>query len=581
MSRVVRLLGLLAVCLAPAVFAHASVVPDYADNTYQNRELTRAEQKCIDEGYRVTYANCSNQTAPSERCPHHDSYYRSCSQEQWCRNNNYTILANDCKRPLYPTKLCDNRFPLYRSCQENSAKACVELGYVSSEVCQLSNKLCPYSKNYGTCCNDCPEMSHRLNQIPEGYVATGESCTTCEGIVKTNIRPADCPGFSECPYGPLSAQTPSCRQGEKILYTACKTAADLCREQGFTAERCNKDEDAIPCAYDNNLKQCRTNCLKLARKLYPDADLISGNTVNPVLDLTKTELRSLVGLSNPDCRQYQRPVVTLNITRENLPMYREILDRKIENVDLMIYLQEPLELPASGSLRNTRITFFGAPSECQIKARQTPVSGIVSFVNAPNLCTNFNVAPDSKLLSEGSVTGNINLGKDSALGLKGNLIGGLKTGAYSEVFIKGRLEFADPFNYVSHSEGVSFGCNSKNKIVEGIILKPANLFVKQYAKIDTPKITLVSTSDNIKLANSLSSLHIYKYANIFSSYDNLAQSTIFPLIENPDSDCDDKYYIHLGSAAEGPAQSVTIEPSFRIEDRWKCRDLSRKQMTCD
>lgn len=581
MDRLVRLVALLAVCLVPAAVSRAAVVPDYADNSYQNRELTRAEQKCIDEGYRITYANCSNQTAPADRCPHHDSYYRNCSQEQWCRNNNFSILANDCKRPLYPTKLCNNRYPLYRACQENAAKACMELGYVSSETCQLSNKLCPYSKNYGTCCNDCPGITHRLDQIPDGYVPDGETCVTCNGIVKTNIKPADCHGFQSCPYGPLSAQTPRCLQGDKLLFTACKTANDLCREQGFAATSCTQDEDAVPCPHNQKLKQCRTNCHKLARKLYPNADLISEDTVNPVLDLTKTELRSLVGLSNPACRQYQRPVVTLNITNDNLPMYQELLDRKIENIDLVINLMEPMEFSARGSLHNTRITFNGAFAKCLIKAQKIPVSGIVSFVNAPNICADFSVTADSKLLSDGSVTGNITLGKDSALGLKGNLIGGIRTGAFSEVFIKGRLEYKDPYNHVSLSEGISFGCNSKNKIVEGIIAAPANLFVKQYAKIDTPKIILKSTSDNLKLSNTLSSIHVYKYANIFSTYDNAAQSTIFPLVDNPNSDCDDKYYVHLGSAAESAAQTLIIEPSFRIEDRWKCRELSRKQMSCD
>ena len=56
--------------------AKAAVLPDYATNTYQNHDLTRAEQKCIDEGYKITYANCPKQTAPDEKCPHHDNYYK-------------------------------------------------------------------------------------------------------------------------------------------------------------------------------------------------------------------------------------------------------------------------------------------------------------------------------------------------------------------------------------------------------------------------------------------------------------------------------------------------------------------------
>lgn len=50
-------------CVVSAA-VRAAVAPEYADNSYSNHELTRAEKKCLDEGYKITYANCSNQTAP-------------------------------------------------------------------------------------------------------------------------------------------------------------------------------------------------------------------------------------------------------------------------------------------------------------------------------------------------------------------------------------------------------------------------------------------------------------------------------------------------------------------------------------
>ena len=51
-------------CVVSAA-VRAAVAPEYADNSYSNHELTRAEKKCLDEGYKITYANCSNQTAPA------------------------------------------------------------------------------------------------------------------------------------------------------------------------------------------------------------------------------------------------------------------------------------------------------------------------------------------------------------------------------------------------------------------------------------------------------------------------------------------------------------------------------------
>ena len=55
-------------CVVSAA-VRAAVAPEYADNSYSNHELTRAEKKCLDEGYKITYANCSNQTAPGRPMP--------------------------------------------------------------------------------------------------------------------------------------------------------------------------------------------------------------------------------------------------------------------------------------------------------------------------------------------------------------------------------------------------------------------------------------------------------------------------------------------------------------------------------
>ena len=210
----------------------ASVTPEYATNSYTEHELSRSEKKCIEEGYKMTYGNCSNQTAPADRCPYHDSYYRSCSQEQWCRNNNFTFSEKDCKLPSYPVKMCDNKYPMFRACQDNIEKACTDSGFTHQSKCQLTETLCPYSPEYGKCCNDCPDFTHVSTEIPAGYVASGPTCKTCDGIIKTNITEAPCDGYISCQYGPLSKQTPSCRKGKNMLYSACKTAEMTCKERG-------------------------------------------------------------------------------------------------------------------------------------------------------------------------------------------------------------------------------------------------------------------------------------------------------------------------------------------------------------
>lgn len=560
----------------------ASVVPDFATNTYKEHELSRAEKKCLEDGYKITYANCSNQTAPADRCPSHDSYYRSCSQEQWCRNNNYRFLQSDCHVPQYPTKVCPNQFPLYRTCQENIRFACETEGYTSKEKCKLSEKKCPYSRDYGICCGQCESFSHLLQSVPEGFIPDGQTCVTCDGSIKTNVRPAECNGFIKCEHGPFSPQTTSCLQGTAKLYSACKTAPTICNETGYTKSSCSITEDAIDCPQYANLKKCTINCLKLAQSLYPQADILGSDVINPVLDLTKKEIRSLVGLTHPSCQNQKRPTINITIDNKSFEQYQNLFERDISDVILKLNYQIPNGLSANGKLQDVKIIFQGQTPPCPMLSRSTKTAGTVSFENAATLCMNFDVAEDSKLLSSGSVKGNIDLGKNSALGLKGDLLGSLKTKNYTNVFIKGKLEYEDLLNNTLEDESIVFGCNSKNKIVNGINANTANVVVKAWAKLDTPSIVLTSKSDNLNLPNSLSSLHLHKYSNIFSTYGNDDNVVIFPLVENDGAkDCDDKYYNHIGSAVDASQQTMSIEPSNRLEDKWKCRTLSHKQQSCD
>lgn len=563
-------------------FANSAVVPDFANNNYQNHELSRAEKKCLEDGYKITYANCNNQTAPADRCPSHDSYYRSCSQEQWCRNNNFSFLQSDCQLPEYPTKICPNQFPLYRSCQEDIGLSCEKAGYISKEKCKLSDKKCPYSKDYGICCGNCEGFSHLLSKVPEGYISNGETCITCKGIVKTNIKPAECTGFMDCEFGPFSDQTSSCLQGKKNLYSACKSAETVCKEHRFTNLSCSQTEDAEDCPYNKSLKKCATNCFKLAQSIYPQADIIASDIGNPVLDLTKKEIRSLVGLKHPDCQNLKRPTATIVLNESNFAQYQNIFERKIYDMTFNIDYKSPNSLPANGDFKNVKISFKGNPPPCPLLSSQTFTSGTVSFENAPTLCLNIKVADDSKLLSTNSIKGNIDLGKNSALGLKGDLIGYLKTKSYTNVFIKGKLDHEDLQNSTLDSESIVFGCNSKNKIVGGINANTSSVIVKAWAKLDTPNIVLTSTSNEISLPNSLGSIHLHKHANLFSTYGNDEETAIFPLVENGgDRNCEDKHYIHMGSAVDNAKQTATLEPSNRWEDRWECKKLSIKQQSCD
>lgn len=557
--------------------AAAAVLPEYATNTYTDHSLTRAEKKCIEEGYKVTYASCTNQTAPTDRCPYHDSYYRTCSQEQWCRNNNFTFLAKDCELPTFPVKKCDNQYPIYRACVEDVAKACLDAGFTHKDKCQLTDTRCPYNSDYGKCCDDCPDFAYVIDQIPSGYVADGPTCTTCNGIIKTNVIEAPCEGYEDCPFGPLSEQTPSCIKGERTLYTACKTAEMACKEKGFLYSSCTITQDSQFCPEDPNFKKCTTNCYKLAQQKFPEAEIINADETNPIFDMSKPVLRSLYGNLSDECVSDVRPEITINLNDTNFEVYSQIFNHDIENLNFIINFEKPLSLPINGTLTNVRITVTGDIPNCPLQGNLFNVKQTVSLVGAPNVCAAVNVADSSKFITTGDVTGDITLGKDASLGIKGNLIGQLTSQSYAQIFIKGILKSTDETKLTDDSAGILFGCNSRVKIMGGIIAETSDIIIKQRTILDTPYIKLVSTTNNPNMTNMLSAIHLQKYSKIISILDN----TEYLMTENTDISCDDMYLTHLGSSVETKQQSLVLEPSNLLKDQWQCGKLSRKQQECN
>ena len=546
-----------------AVPATAAVIPEYANNSYTEHTLSRSEKKCIEEGYKITYANCTNQTAPADRCPYHDSYYRSCSQEQWCRNNNYTFLDKDCKLPTYPVKMCDNKYPMYRSCQEDIEKACKEAGFVSKETCQLTDKRCPYNADFGKCCDSCPDFSHELDKIPVGYVAEGETCTTCDGIVKTNITEAACEGFISCPFGPISAHTPSCRKGKTTLYATCKTPEMFCKEKGYLYTTCQKSEDFEICPEAENLKKCTVNCNKLAKELFPEAIIIADDATDPEIDADKVSVRSLFGQISTTCISNKRPEVTLNINAASAVVYKNLFDKNISNVNFTLNFETPETLSINGTLENVRIKITGNAPDCALRGEKLTAVGTVSLMNAANICADIDIREAAKFITTGNITGNVKMEKDSSLGIKGNLIGSLQTKSYAEVLIKGILKYVPEQNAPEEDKQIIFGCGSQAKISGGITAAASEITIKQRSSMDTPYIKITSTGAG--------SLHIQKYTKIQSTYD----STEYPLADNSDMSCDDKYL------TKDEQTDLTLEPSNLMEDKWQCQTLTRQQLDCN
>lgn len=568
MRNFVGLVAVLGIVLG-AEGAKAAVQPDYAMNVYQNHELSRAEQRCIDEGYKITYANCQNQTAPTERCPHHDAYYKSCSQEAWCKNNNYTFAEEDCKAPFYPFKMCANKYPLYRICKEDIARACKVAGFESKDKCQLTEKKCPFSPDWGECCGACERFAYELDKLPAGYVADGETCVTCAGVVKTNVKAAPCDGFVECKYGPMSARTESCQKAQVMLYRACKTSADVCRESGYTQNRCLPTDDVRECPQNKEFKHCKINCLKYAKEDNPGADVIGTDVTDPMLDLTKMKLMSLVDMQEASCQNQTRPEITLHINNQNIDMYENLLDREIENVSIRLIFEDAIELNANGKFKNVKIKAEGNMPECPLRGLMIEVDGVVSFGGIEKLCASFRVAEKAKLIADGGVAGDVELDKDASLGLKGDLVGKLTTKSFAEVLIKGKLVANDEDNFEAEKTSVEFGCNSKVKIEGGIEANAATVLIRQWSVLDTPSVKFVSAGEKV------SGMHMYQYVKIYNAYGE----TVFPIVEN--ATCDDMYYMQESATAENRRREITLEPSNLMSDLWKCQERNSKQLDCN
>ena len=67
--------------------------------------------------------------------------------------------------------------------------------------------------------------------------------------------------------------------------------------------------------------------------------------------------------------------------------------------------------------------------------------------------------------------------------------------AYTEILIKGIIKYNDPANNSIDDESIVFGCNSRSKIIGGIIADTSNVVIKQRAVLDVPYIKMISTSE--------------------------------------------------------------------------------------
>ena len=137
---------------------------------------------CLEEGYTVT--DCPNGYKGNKECLYADGYFAECIE--------------DC--PSY-----------YKQCEEPYHGVGQECGDGYYASCQ---------------CDYCEGYSYKKEDIPDGYVADGEPCVSCNGeMYKIKVNP--CEGYQDCGSmgGKVGATT--CLSGTNMMYSECKPCPSL------------------------------------------------------------------------------------------------------------------------------------------------------------------------------------------------------------------------------------------------------------------------------------------------------------------------------------------------------------------
>ncbi len=136
-----------------------------------------------------------------------------------CINEGYTMTQ--CPEGQEPTKVCmyDDRYfaGCVPSCPDDY-KICEEPYYGIGEECNGKYKECQ--------CDYCVGYDYKEEDIPNGYVADGEPCSSCNGP-RYKIKPNPCDGYMECEREPAKNAT-TCLSGDKLLYSDCNDCDSEC-----------------------------------------------------------------------------------------------------------------------------------------------------------------------------------------------------------------------------------------------------------------------------------------------------------------------------------------------------------------
>lgn len=144
--------------------------------------VPKGPEDCIKEGYTIT--QCPDGEKGDKECLYADGYYADCIPD--CPDS-----YKKCEDPYHGVgQVCGDG--LYASCE----------------------------------CDYCTDYPYEKDDIPEGYVADGAACNSCNGP-RYKVKPNPCDGYLDCGSLGGEAGAKTCLSGTVIKYSECKPCPNL------------------------------------------------------------------------------------------------------------------------------------------------------------------------------------------------------------------------------------------------------------------------------------------------------------------------------------------------------------------
>lgn len=261
-----------------AAFQTAAVtfLPDWmgSDNDIKDMDSNLDTRWCEKNGYTYYSSGKCPDYYAQETCSR-DKKYLKCDALKWCKANGYNTTT--CSLPSFVDEICPNNQPYYKRCKEDTARACVQVGY--KNTCSGGQKLhastgrCSWNNSYGTCCSPSGCPSHTSLNGSYGASGSQDGCgykcyytcdMNCPSSYPYTYDPTGCSirgsngcGTKSC-YQYKSCCTPSCTSDSGC---SCGTYS-VSNGCGGTCTKCSSCCNSSSSNWCSVHSTCHGNCCR-------------------------------------------------------------------------------------------------------------------------------------------------------------------------------------------------------------------------------------------------------------------------------------------------------------------------------